>query len=354
MAFVFMNIGTASRIIQYEELRYLIYFPFILGIFFIIKNKFRMEAVSLKHYPLNTAFFLILISASLNFLNLSMIGLYQLLFITAALLPFLVFKEFNINWRIVSIIHIVGYLIVVSGQPITFNYSLESLINSTTSSLETNQHPFVFGILTLYFLHKKDHKWFLINLLMVLISLKRIVLLGTLVTIPFIYLEQNKQLIFHKARWIFPMVNLMLIYFILALPSGLYNNLIQEYTSVSPGYLTMGRNALYGEILEAIRYLDIYNILFGMGQGYAYSITYNYFFTSPHCDLLVLLIDHGILFYILFFGLLYRNKYLFPVIYTNIIWLTDNTLIYTFYLFTLLAINQSILASNDNSCGNNP
>ncbi len=335
---VIMNLGVVLKAYGLDSFRYLIYFPAVLGLFFLILNKFRLEGLSVKNNTVNAAFFLLVINGILHLPLLNEVGYSQLFFILSALLPVIVFKSFSLNWRYISIIFVSGYILAIGGNEISIEFSLQRFFTSDISSAETNQHPFVFGILTLFFLYKKDKKFFLLNLFFVLLSFKRIVFVGVLAAIPFVLIERHNRIILKNKRWLFLIANVIVLFIIISFTQGLYDDLIREITGLSSGHFTSGRQLIYSEIINEFNNSSVLNKLFGNGQGFTFLLTTNLIKHAPHNDLLVLLIDHGIIVFVIFIALLYKTKILNPVLFTNIIFITDNTLVYTFYLMILFLV----------------
>lgn len=349
LTLIIMNLGVGFTGKGLDAFRYLKYFPAVLGLFFLFLNRFKLNNLSIKNNPVNAAFFILIINGILHFPILNEIGYEQLFFILAAMLPFLVFKQYIINWKFISIIYILGYLVAISGNDLLINFSLDQFLTSDTSSAETNQHPFVFGILTILFLYKQDKKYFLLNLIFVIISFKRIVFLGVLASIPFVLIERHRRNILKNKRWLFLFANVIVLFIIISFSQGLYDNLIKDITGLSVGQFTMGRNTLYKPIVDKFFEMNFFEKLFGLGQAFTYNLSISNIGDAPHNDLLVLLLDQGIFVFILFFLLIYKSKIVYPIIFTNMLFLTDNTLIYTFYLFAFFLIINNIKENNENT-----
>jgi len=354
LTIILMNLGIVLNAYGLNIYRYLIYFPAVLGLFFLLLNKFRINGMSIKNNPVNAAFFLLIINGILHLPFLNETGYSQLFFILAALLPLLVFKQFVINWRFVSIIYMIGFLLVIVGRKVSIDFSLENFFKSDTSSVETNQHPFVFGILALFFLYKKDKIFFLLNLIFVILSFKRIVFLGVVAAIPFVFIERNHRTILKNNRWLFLVPNVIALFIIVSFTQGLYDDLIKSITGLSAGYFTMGRNIIYEPIVNKFFEMNLFEKLFGLGQAFAYNLSISYINDAVHNDLLVLLIDQGIIFFSLFFLLLYKSRIVFPIIFSNMLYLTDNTLIYTFYLFVFFLLVNNLNTTNENTYSTQP
>lgn len=340
-----MNIGLAIQFDEFKFLRYLIYSPIILMILSLFRNKFILRSFNPKKNSINFSFLLIIISGFLHLPILGFSGISQLFFISIASLPFIINNDFKFNWRAISLISILSFLILSSYSTFSIDLSLESFLKSSSSSLETNQHPFVFGIMTLFFLYKRDNLFFILNLIFVILSLKRIVFIGLLFAIPIVLLERKNIIILKNKRWIFLVLNLIFVYTIILFTNGFFDEPIEQITGISIGEFSQGRNNILVPIVDLFTEMNIFENLFGMGQAYAYDLTILEIGHAPHNDVLTILIDHGLLIFILFFYYAYQEIKIFPVVYTNFLFLTDNTLIYTVYIFIFL-----LLINNYNKC----
>mgnify|MGYP001197436868 FL=1 len=337
-----MNIGLAVEFSEFKFLRYLIYSPAILVILSLFRNKFVLRSFNSKINSINFSFLLIIISGLLHLPILGFSGFSQIFFISIASLPFIINNDFKFNVRYVSLIFMMSFLILSLYSGFSIDFSLLSFLKSETSSLETNQHPFVFGIMALFFLYKRDNLFFILNLIFVIISFKRIVFIGLLFAIPIVLLERKNIIILRNKRWFFLVLNLFYVYIIILFTNGVFNELIEQYTGLSTGHLTQGRNNIFSPIVDQYIDMGIFEKLFGMGQGFTYDLSIYESANAPHNDILTILIDHGIFIFILFFYYSYQEVRLFPVIFTNFLFLTDNTMIYTVYIFVLLLLINNL------------
>lgn len=346
---IIMNLGVVLKAYGLDLFRYLIYFPAVLGLFFLFLNKFKLDSFSLKYNPVSIAFFLLIVNGLLHLPIIDAVGYSQLFFILAGLLPIFIFRRLRVHWRYVSIIYIVGYLLAIGGNEFAIDFSLERFFTSDISSAETNQHPFVFGVLTLFFLYNRDKKFFLLNLIFVVLSFKRIVFLGVLAAIPFVLIERQSRIIMKNKRWLFLVANIMVLFIIISFTEGLYDDLIKDITGLSAGHFTMGRNTLYEPLVNKFFEMNFLEKIFGLGQAFTYNLSISYIGDAPHNDLLVLLIDQGVIVFCLFFLWIYKVRVIYPIIFSNVLFITDNTLIYTFYTFIFF-----LLVNNLNTPYENP
>lgn len=346
ITFIIMNLGVLLNAQGFSSFRYLVYFPLILGLFFMFLSSYKPLSIAAERNYLNYAFVLLISTGLLHFYAIDIIGYYQIFFLIVVLFPTIILRAPELNWKFISLIYICGFLIAIAGNIIKIDLSLESFFTSETSATETNQHPFVFGLLTLLFLYKKKYFWFLINLLFVFLSFKRIVFIGLIFTIPFLLLEQHRPNFFRGKRWLFVMGNILSLLLLFMFSNGVFNNTIRSFTGISAGHFTQGRNSLYQIIVEKWQTSDLIAKLFGHGTGQTFHWTFDAIEQAPHNDLLVILGDYGLVVFLIFFILIYRNKILFPIFFTNILFLSDNTLVYVFYLFLLISINQDLISTS--------
>lgn len=201
---------------------------------------------------------------------------------------------------------------------------------------------FLFGVLAPFALINKQYRLFFLTLLMSLLCLKRIAVLGALMAAAFILLGEK------KGRWILnPVVmipiNLILVGSLLAYGNGSFNYLIYEITGQSANQFGMGRQDLLAlPAREIFAHPELF-IFGGMGPGSSYDLAKLSYGglgkVNLHSDLVKLLYEYGVVFFMIFIGLMYSaKKYATRAgfIFLNVLFLTDNTLIYYFLLFVFI------------------
>jgi hypothetical protein len=213
---------------------------------------------------------------------------------------------------------------------------------------------FLIGIFFFYFLFRKKTALSIISLFLVLVSGKRAVLGATLIAIIFYFIFKK----FYKTRssptmligFLGLVANGLIIYFIFIFTEGFFNDWIQAKTGLPVNSLTNGRYNLWGLLIDhfGVRY-------FGVGLGSSNNLlgTLNYSLENPLNDILKLFLEQGILVFSIWIFLFYyvnsKNiKNLTVVVYSNIIFLTTNVLIYFFFMFTYYLVQLGLLVAERN------
>ncbi len=336
-----------------RELKYLLYIPIIIPLIVLYFTKGIIKKNNLNFISI-VPFVIILSTSILRPFQLSLSFIQQFLIISSATLPFLVTDNFKANIYIINVFLIISFFLTV-GININLNLSYTSFLESKTSSAETNQHPFIFGLFILFFIYKKNYTWFFINLFMLLLSFKRIVFLATLVTIPIVLF--NKSFLNQKYKVFLTIaINIIFLFFSYGLATGLFDSLIQEYTGISAGYFTQGRTSLWGTIINYISTNKINLYITGGGLGYINEIMKVQGRNDLiHNDVLKIIIENGIFIFIAFFYSMYKySKYVFLTIYLNILFFTDNTFVYALVLFFYFLLNHELILDDVTSTEKNP
>lgn len=284
---------------------FILCFPVVYGVItFNISSTYFIKDAFLIVFPIisSYAFVKILISSNLNFL----INIF----------PYCMF----ISYTVFSIL-------TYPSPRNTFLFFRESTLS------------FTFGFFALYFLIKKCKKSFLFYILATIITFKRISILAIITSIiPNFLIIKNK---YNKYRLniIFLSLILLIFLFIFATMKDMFLFLETKYHII-----TSGRVWIY----DMIKTYLFSKPFIGYGLGYVYNILDN-LIGNLHSDILKLTIEIGIvgitfqyLLY-LFYSFKYRYfkslKYFITfIIYITIIYLTDNALIYTTYIFPALSL----------------
>lgn len=201
---------------------------------------------------------------------------------------------------------------------------------------------FLFGVLAPFALINKQYRLFFLSLLMSMLCLKRIAVLGALVAAVFILLGEK------RGKWILnPVVmipiNIALVGLLLGYGYGTFDYWIYEITGQSANQFGMGRQELLAlPAREIFSHPELF-IIGGMGPGSSYDLARLSFASlgkvNLHSDLVKLVYEYGFVFFMIFIGLMYSAKKYFTrvgFIFLNVLFLTDNTLIYYFMLFIFI------------------
>ncbi|MBR8537379.1 O-antigen ligase family protein [Carboxylicivirga sediminis] len=208
---------------------------------------------------------------------------------------------------------------------------------------------FVFGFIALYYFFKREKLLFLLSLIGILLTLKRIVLLSLFVVIICYLLPKGlKKIVLNK--YLIISLNALVVLFSIFLAQGYWDEMIWNYFGISPEFLTMGRTRIYDTVLRVIDFNDLKIWMLGTGQGN----TTNILFASGtedllHNDILKLFLEHGIIIWGLFMFFLYKfskGLQVYVTLFYNILLLTDNILIYPICYFLYLLIYLSF-SEND-------
>lgn len=220
------------------------------------------------------------------------------------------------------------------------------------STLESGL-SYIFGLLAVWAAYNRRWRHFAIALLFAVLTLKRIVIIGILLCLIVQFLPRP---IFERLLKPVPMIlaNALFLFLILSYGSGTFDALIHEYTSQSANQFGMGRQVMYSFILQDLYAQPWRFTLMGMGPGEAYDVLKGGLSwvrkENLHGDTLKILYEYGALVLALFIWALYssRNRgVLLIALYTNILLLTDNTLIYPFYIYFATLVAASIVANEN-------
>lgn len=217
-------------------------------------------------------------------------------------------------------------------SPIQFD--LFKFLIDSQSPFETTM-AFPMGMFVIYFSYYNKKALFWTSLIFTLLSSKRIVILA-LVLIYVInrftpsFRSINKQAVILIAV----IINLLFVYLIIQFSLSKYDPFIEQYLGLSADYISMGRKSIY-ENLFAGNQGNWVKFFFGNGLGTSYVETTNFLDKEEnlHSDVLKLFFDTGLLGLTIWIVFIYKlgfvNKIaLLLTIYLNILYITDNVLIY--------------------------
>ena len=202
---------------------------------------------------------------------------------------------------------------------------------------------FLFGMLALFAVMQRRFGLFLLCLLMAILALKRIAVVAALAAAAFVIVGEKRGKVFLNPI-VMVVANVLLIALILSYGAGYLNSSIEKLTGQSANELGMGRLAIQASVSKEILAHPFHFMLVGKGPGLSYqSATAGAGLyggkVNLHSDLLKLLYEFGAAFYLLFVYAMYsarsynvRAAFLFM----NVMFITDNTLIYYFFLFFLM------------------
>lgn len=258
------------------------------------------------------------------------------------------------SWWTIFIASSLGLLLsyLVQGESlwssIVSNFTFD--IAASNSTLESG-FSYVFGIMAVWAAYTRRWRRFALAFFFAVLTLKRVVILGILLSVVVQFLPRTMML--RMLRPIPMMIaNAVFLLFILLYGSGVFDTAIYELTNQSANELGMGRKVLYSNIVSDFLKEPWRFVLIGNGPGEAYEIMKGGWSwirkENLHGDTLKILYEYGGLVLMLFVWALYSSRQpgvLLIALYSNILLLTDNTLIYPFYIYFATLIAACIVAS---------
>lgn len=268
----------------------------------------------------------------------------ELVFIASSFILFLVVDNFEVDMRGLTVICIIAFF-AFSATNLVMDFSLDAFFRSETSTGETSMLSFLFGLLCLFFFVKKKYLWFLLSGLFVIMSFKRIVVMGVLACL-FIGVMPRvfKKLVLNK--WTIILGNCALIVFFFYLANGYFDEMVMQYTGLSISHFTQGRSDFFKLVLPEL--MDRrYEVFFsGIGQGNLVNILKsageNDLF---HNDTFKLFVESGIFIFLIFNYLLFsakNMKQMLLFVFLNILFLTDNVMTYTPVILLVLIMAKQL------------
>lgn len=246
---------------------------------------------------------------------------------------------------------------------LNFNSLLSSLYSSSFQGESTL--AFVFGLFTIFFLVKKEKKFFYISLLFSLISFKRIVLIALVLIIilfPLIKVIWKKYNVTYnkKAKIIIPIllviINFSLVHFYRNFAYGEFDQTITEITGKSANFLSMGRQYFFRTLFD--HYGGTPWLGIGIGRLDEFLHTEIIVINNLHSDILKNYFEFGVisfafwLFFIYYISIFSIEVFLLTI-YMNIVFITDNVFIYFtvlffYYLFIVICYGKYIYSVKNN------
>ena len=298
------------------------------------------------------SYLLLIILASFSLLvNYESEGVKDIFFIFVYICPFLLFGIYNskkyIDISFAGIICVYTLKLLFSDNKGSF-----SLISST-GVLESTE-AFVFGGYFLYYLSTKQLMKVGISLVFIILSLKRIVIIGISIGALVIYFENYiRYLNFKFVHLIVFSISCLVILLTYAFALGYFDELIFQLFGVSSNYLSMGRLNMYQYVINETSG----STFLGNGIGSTYTLVQQATYGEDknlHNDFLKIFIEGGIVIFISFF--FFWSKYIniktLPFyLYILCLFGTDNVLIYPQVMFFLLFIIIKINTVSQNING---
>jgi len=225
-------------------------------------------------------------------------------------------------------------------------------VAASRSTLESG-FSYVFGLLAVWAAYTRRWRSFAVALVFAVLTLKRIVMLGILIGLVVQFMPRTVMLRLLKPVPMM-MANALFLFLILSYGSGNFDAIIRELTDQSANQFGMGRQVLYSYVVSDF-FREPWRFLFmGMGPGEAYDVLKGSMSwvrkENLHGDTLKILYEYGGLVLGVFIWMLYSSRrpgVLLIALYTNVLLLTDNTLIYPFYIYFATLVAACIAAHDD-------
>jgi hypothetical protein len=207
---------------------------------------------------------------------------------------------------------------------------------------------FILGFGAIACLIERKWAYFFLALMATFFSAKRIAILGVLVVFAIFFLPKRLRALCLN-RYVLIAFNFLYVFIVIAYVNGLFDDYIVMLTGLSADALGMGRQHLYADAVENISDSPFRFLFFGDGPGSAYQtasvVLLNAGKINLHNDILKIFYEYGgvaLFFFLFFLHSQKRDELKLYAIYFNVVLLTDNCLIYHFFLFAycLFVLNE--------------
>lgn len=277
-------------------------------------------------------------------------GFKDLFFLVSGISAFLVVKNIKAYPTQFLLLFGIGTVVfwVMTGGPsngLFFDFA------HSASSFEGN-FSFLFGLLAVYAAVKRLNWVFLFSLIGTVITLKRIAIAAVLLCWLISHLPER-----FVRRLLNPVVllaaNLTIILVLVLYANHQLDYLIGLATGQSANQLGQGRQDLYATVANDIIADPLRHIFIGAGPGAAYESLGRMFGitgkSNLHSDLLKIFYEYGLVAFSAFIWLGYRMRDVrirVMFLYANILYATDNVLIYHFFIFFLCLFGTALEQEN--------
>jgi len=323
--------------LYFPPIRYAAYLvPAVALIYGLAEGRFQVPQASKP--------FLVLLFFGLVLLPLANIeGCKDLFFITSGISIFLVLADVPLQPLWFLCILIVGNLIsTLMGGRLSSGISFNVLHSESTFE---GVFGYLFGLLCVHSAITRRPRIALLSFLASILVLKRIAIISELICIAFLFIpERFSRKILNPMVMIFANIGVVLI--LIFYTRHAFDGAITQFTSQSGNQLGMGRQVLYAAVVKAIANDPLKFVFIGEGPGSAYdTLGWTFGLKNLHSDILKICYEYGLLVFcaFIYFGYAARTlgmRILF--LYANILYVTDNTLIYHFFIFFYCTLGKSI------------
>lgn len=273
-------------------------------------------------------------------------GWQDLYLMLIGIMPFVLGLRHPVSWWRVFAFALIGTAITLAigrGADLGNNVRID-FVNSE-SSFES-PFCFVFGVLAVWGAVTRRWKETLLAVVMTVLTLKRIALIGVLLTLLLVMMPRRLTDLLLRPL---PMIlfNAATVWVAMMYTRGEFDALIHQVLGQSANQAGMGRQAFYGYVVQALHDNPLRYAFIGGGAGSAYDVMkggYDWLAkTNLHADVMKILLEYGAVAFAAFFWMVYRIRSLSTRLfwfYANVTLLTDNTLIYPFFIFAFCLAAQ--------------
>lgn len=264
-------------------------------------------------------------------------GAKDIFFLLTFILPLITFNFLGKNTIKISFIIFSLFFVISLNSRDLGNFS----IKESNAFFESGE-SFVFGVFAIAFFMQKRKYFFIASLFLLIITLKRIALLGVLfVTISWVLPPYIKNFITKSS--ILLIGNILIIAIIYLITTGFFDEISINLTGRNIAAITLGRTYHYYGVIYDILDHPV-NLFFGNGAGSSYEkavLMYSGIHNTPnlHSDTLKILYEYGLFVFIAFFYYIAKLKSVkskLIIVYLCILFSTDNTFIYSHVMFFIL------------------
>ena len=342
---LFLMALTVSR---FGEVNYAIYLaPIIVPMLWLLGEDVRLR-LSRPILP----FLMLCCLGALTLINYEFNTVKKLYFILVYTSIFILvdFTKTHINPRLLAILFLflfmldMAFILAGGSTDIDVNFiASESTFESTLA--------FPLGLMTLFFFLRRDYLWFFILLIFSVLALKRIVLLAVLTAI-IISLLPRRVSSFVTNPLVVSIIALLGVFFSIEFSRGELDQVIQAISGYPPNHFSQGRQELWSSLLQSVSFNHFQFLFFGSGFGESARVMETVYSSSRilvHSDMLILVVDIGYVFTVLFVFLLVNMDSLqgrILAIFLLLILFTDNVLIYQHLMIPYLLLQAQITRVN--------
>ncbi|MBB6612126.1 hypothetical protein H7F15_13835 [Pontibacter sp. Tf4] len=211
---------------------------------------------------------------------------------------------------------------------------------------------FIFGLFTLFFFFKKQKLHGIFALIFLILSFKRIAILGVFAGLSLHVLLRKNSLFNQHAKFIFITIIIVINFIVpliqILIATGSFDDIVENLTGITANHFTQGRQYIYDAIVGKFGLPSFTGE--GIGSLNSYLISKEDNINNVHSDLLKNLYEFGYIFFALwvffFYAFLLKRKHIGALclaIYINIVFITDNVMIYYEVMFVYYLMIVTLL-----------